>query len=358
VAVIEFHFEQTSQKITSHDVSVIVQGPVVSGSDHEITTAKSLQSIREYLPAAEIILSTWNVAETTGLDFDQLVISTDPGAQRRPDGLPFNLNRQITSTLAGLAKATRPFAVKMRTDCALTGDAFLSLPRQQPPRFEKTRIFSERVLIIEIYTRNSVDQPPHLFHPSDIFQFGRSADLRTLWDCELHANSQVGPTCSTWRFSPEQFIWLSCLRRVGGLNFCLPHFQAFSMRLAVESEISIVNNFAIYSCATANVTLPPKLQRSNPEAVLSQTDWQHLCFIYSRQWRARLRWMRFAFHQLGYGSEHEKLFKFAVLMLGIFALLPIAYVEGFSIDAISLTGCVLLLYFIGKKFGHDAVFRQ
>ena len=50
------------EKITSRDISVVVQGPI-----HKGRTKKCLQSIRKNLPEAEIILSTWDDNCTTGL---------------------------------------------------------------------------------------------------------------------------------------------------------------------------------------------------------------------------------------------------------------------------------------------------
>lgn len=57
------------------DISVIVQGAI-----NKNETIKCLQSIRHYLPGAEIILSTWEGSNITDLDYDNLILSKDPGA--------------------------------------------------------------------------------------------------------------------------------------------------------------------------------------------------------------------------------------------------------------------------------------
>ena len=57
------------------DISVIVQGAI-----NKNETIKCLQSIRQYLPGAEIILSTWEGSNITDLDYDNLILSKDPGA--------------------------------------------------------------------------------------------------------------------------------------------------------------------------------------------------------------------------------------------------------------------------------------
>ena len=60
------------------DISVIVQGAI-----NKNETIKCLQSIRQYLPGAEIILSTWEGSNITDLDYDNLILSKDPGAAIR-----------------------------------------------------------------------------------------------------------------------------------------------------------------------------------------------------------------------------------------------------------------------------------
>ena len=49
--------------IDSNDISVIVQGAI-----NKNETTKCLQSIRQYLPGAEILLSTWDGSNITDLE--------------------------------------------------------------------------------------------------------------------------------------------------------------------------------------------------------------------------------------------------------------------------------------------------
>src|ERR1700722_6259048 len=112
--------------LSARDISVVVQGPIASKGPGKISTAECVESIRRCLPGAEVILSTWEGADVSDLDFDVLVKSQDPGPQFRPDGVFFNLNRQIVSTLGGLKKVTRLYAVKMRSDSQLTHIGFLA----------------------------------------------------------------------------------------------------------------------------------------------------------------------------------------------------------------------------------------
>jgi hypothetical protein len=78
--------------INHNDISVIVQGAI----DKDLTK-KSLESIRAFMPEAEIILSTWEDSDLTSLDYDKLVLSKDPGFIKV--NLLGNTNRQIVGRL-------------------------------------------------------------------------------------------------------------------------------------------------------------------------------------------------------------------------------------------------------------------
>ena len=137
--------------IDSSEISVVVQGAI---SDK--FTKRVLVSIRKYLPKSEIILSTWKGSDVSDLDYDQLVLSKDPGTKiLLNNNIPLNLNRQITSTLNGLRKATRKFALKIRTDIELTSDSFLNYFNKYNDYDYSYKFFQNRILMCEKYIRYS-----------------------------------------------------------------------------------------------------------------------------------------------------------------------------------------------------------
>ena len=109
-------------KIQSSDISVVVQGAV----DRELAP-KCLTSIRKYLPKAEIILSTWEGTDVSGLDYDMVLFNKDPGAVDLLwfDGRKNNGNRQLYSTQEGIKKTSRKYILKIRTDLFLENANFL-----------------------------------------------------------------------------------------------------------------------------------------------------------------------------------------------------------------------------------------
>lgn len=148
-------------------ISVVIQGAVGPITRHTIL------SIRQFLPGAEIILSTWEQSDLGELQADRVVLSRDPGGlpgikKRLPE--PNNVNRQIVSTAAGLARATRPYAVKIRADAYLIHAGFLNFD------------VAERIAVCSFFTLDPTMFEHVPYHISDWFQFGPTALLQQYWD--------------------------------------------------------------------------------------------------------------------------------------------------------------------------------
>ena len=124
--------------INNADITVVVQGPVVASPDRRMDegiTEKCLASIREHLPEAKILLSTWVGQPIEGLDYDELLLNEDPGSnvtEYGVDGKPdaSNNNRQIVSSRNGLARVKTAYAMKLRSDNYLTGAQFKELQQR------------------------------------------------------------------------------------------------------------------------------------------------------------------------------------------------------------------------------------
>lgn len=177
--------------IQPNEVSVVIQGPVVGirSSDGRVSSAtcEVLGSVREFLPGAEVILSTWRGQDLEGLVYDKLVISEDPGASGdRAVSSSANIFRQIRSSHAGLSHATRRYALKLRSDTALTSPAFLDCWDSLRSKAMKPVIFEERILVSAIFTPNPL-YCPSPYWVSDFFAFGRCGDVQKLWNIPFAA---------------------------------------------------------------------------------------------------------------------------------------------------------------------------
>lgn len=255
-----------TNRISSALISVVVQGPVLGNSSdtpEERYTKRSLQSIRVFLPQAEIILSTWKGADVAGLEFDKIVFNDDPGAcEYHGGGGRNNVNRQIVSTFNGMRIASRDYVLKLRSDSVLTGSGFLDYFGHFPQRSAKS-VFAEKVVAS---SRGSFIPNYRMLHscyfPSDWFHFGRRADLLDLWDIPLAPEPEtthwLPPGQTPWhdqnprlRFSIEQYIWVSFLKKHFTFRFDSMWDQSDSS--IADSELSIGSNLILISPEQASI---------------------------------------------------------------------------------------------------------
>lgn len=237
--------------IDSSEISVVVQGPV------RPDTAESLSSVRRVLPRAEIIFSTWGDEKADGLPFDKIVRSRMPPAyaQHIRTGILNNLNRLIRSTKAGVAKAERPYLLKIRSDLVLTDDRFLHAFEDFPAEGPR-KVFSRRVVVPLIYSRTGYRGFCTPFHLSDWAAFGLSEDLRpfylnmqevddpafTQYFLGREKETPYGPTLL--RMAPEQYQAFSAFQRHFH-DADMPDCSVVTEKLSCASDEYIVSNFII-----------------------------------------------------------------------------------------------------------------
>lgn len=253
-------------------ISVVVQGPVVPGR-----TEETLSSIRQFLPGAELILSTWKGSDVSGLSPDVLVLSDDPGAVPAMVSSQ-NINRQIRSTANGLAHAVRPYAIKLRSDCFLRNaecltwfDRARSCPRPISPC-----VFNERVIICRHFTRNPA-RSGILAHPSDIFSLGKVEDLRRLWSVPFA--TELG-ACT------EQYVWLTCLKS-DEQHLRLTDQLRFTLANIWMSERALLANFYVVEASEVGLEIPVRTA-NNPlplfrvDTCYTRAEWENLSGLYCR----------------------------------------------------------------------------
>lgn len=242
------------------DITVVVQGPVQTFQDRpqepNITT-KCLQSVRTFLPGAKIILSTWPDQDLSGLDYDELVITPDPGPNSRnytEEGEPqqYNNNRQIVSSREGLKRVTTKYTVKLRSDNFLTSNKFVELQQRYTKRSELYTLFKERVVVSDVFTRKYAKGFPVAFHVSDFFYFGCSEDVLALWSMPLFENYQSDDSRILHKGYPNfmldctQALFLSALQQLDS-SIELEHLLDNDKVKLEQSEQIIANNLVFAS---------------------------------------------------------------------------------------------------------------
>jgi hypothetical protein len=276
--------------VSNADITVVVQGPVQTFRDREQEegiTQKCLESVRRHLPGAHIVLSTWPEQDLEGLDYDELVISPDPGPNIRyfkANGEPqlFNNNRQIVSTKEGLKRVRTPYAIKLRSDNFLTSTNFVELQSRYPARSENFRFLQERVVVSNVFTRKYAKGFPVAHHLSDFFYFGRTEDLISLWDLDLLENAtdiieeNEVSYLSTFPIDCTQMLWLRALSKFDPDIFLRGLLDNPSEKLE-ESDHIYANNLVIASPEELGLGLCQKFlgtaRISRPRGRCAQ--WQH-----------------------------------------------------------------------------------
>jgi hypothetical protein len=169
-------------KLKSADITVVFQGAVAAhASESGPTLLECVRHTRRALPNARYVLSTWEGSELPrGLPVDEVVYSKDPGALpsiKFRVQQPNNINRQITSTSAGLATVRTTYAVKLRSDTFLRHAGFLDYYLKYARYVHADAMVFNKFFTVDPYVFEQM-----AFHLSDWFQFGPTEAMRQYWD--------------------------------------------------------------------------------------------------------------------------------------------------------------------------------
>lgn len=285
------------QGLSTRDIAVIVQGPLMDGEVN--IAARALRSVLEHLPGAQVILSTHDDIE--GLHFEGvLVVQAQPARQFTDvNGNQNNVNKLISSMVGGLAQVDREFCIKLRTDHVLGSAAIVDCLDSVEREAAEARLFSSRVSVSNLFLRNPC-KVPYLFHLTDTVQFGRTTDLRTLWNIQPISDSALflkdGPRINplgtfqgytSFRLLPEQAIFLQFAQKQG-LQLDLEHISHTSFELFNAWEELLAENFEVFDWHDLGI-LPPKRFLTapySPGSLMTREDLQTLRFSRSPLARA------------------------------------------------------------------------
>ena len=267
--------------IQSKDISIVVQGAI-----NKIETEKCLKSIKKFLPDAQVILSTWEGSDVSFLEglYDILILNKDPGAgyyyKTESDVKYNNLNRQLVSTQNGLKKASRTYAMKIRSDIIFNSDKFLSFFDSFPVRNPQFSLFNHKILtssfcsrfVINDFVGKSFTDFKLLFHISDWWFFGLREDLKE--DLQMYFDVPLvkEPEFSNYynleenkdkfnpfnmavcylQFPPEQYFAVKCFEKhVENLN--IEHSGDTSDEKFEQARQYIINNFIFLEYSDSDI---------------------------------------------------------------------------------------------------------
>lgn len=257
--------------VNQTDITVVVQGAVCS------RTKEALLSAKKHLPDSHLILSTWSGSNLNGLEYDELVLSEDPGFHwysNQPNGKKNNVNRQIISTFNGLRRSETTYSLKIRSDFVLTGHEFLKYFNQFTKSDQRYRVFEKKILSCVFFARDPRWKNSYPFHPSDIAFFGLTTDLLNLFDVPLMTQEES----THCKYVPEQHLWINCLIK-NGHKIDLKHQKQISKKIIEDTEKYAVSNFLHLDWEQFNLSAPKHLRdfdQCNLQNVITYVEWQRL----------------------------------------------------------------------------------
>ncbi|MEG0866464.1 MAG: WavE lipopolysaccharide synthesis family protein [Hafnia sp.] len=249
-------------------LTIVFQGPTGEPGMLSPEVRDNILQTRRFFPDAEMIVSSWRMTSVAdealqrAMDAIQvrLILSDDPGVIIGSDEAGeyrCNVNRLLCSSRAGLVAATRPLAVKIRTDSRLNGRELecainrYVVQRGGPERHPHYQIFRDRVINASWFARDARGSLPFLYHPGDILLAGRTEDLRLFFSAplagaELFQPSSIPGVWIPWRYVPEQWLWVHAIRNVSGRTVYQGGLRYTEQELH-DSECYFLNNFVPFS---------------------------------------------------------------------------------------------------------------
>jgi hypothetical protein len=260
------------------DISIILQGAWVQPDPRNLSepdTQCIISTWRKLLPSAEIIVSTWHNDHFNPISIDHLILNDDPGPIDtrdfiEPNAPPNNINRQILSTLSGLKRASRKYAIKTRTDLLVDSTNFVDYFFKDKVFEGKYKLLNRRVIIPNFFCVDP-SRSGMCFHYSDLFHFGETFDLLKIWDIDLIDEKKYRNfpnTCynfyggavslSDRMLRPEQYIMVNFLKKYDP-SIKIKHCNDLSWDKFIKSEKYLVNNFNVYDYKKLNIRLPNRM---------------------------------------------------------------------------------------------------
>lgn len=291
--------------IDSSQISVVIQGLTLFNAEKpDCPFNTCIRSIRAHLPRAEIIVSTWAGQKCDSTFVDKVIYNEEIGTIHNAVDQPWNFNKMVISTRSGLSQVSRNYCLKFRADLSLTGSEFFWLPNRRPCTSDEYSIFSRQIVMSNLFARDPASHTALLFHISDIALFGRTEDLRDLWNRDLIAESDIRVPVGlySWvhylgytglRMCPEQALIIGWLNSHGH-HLSIPFPSHLSQRNCRISEVALSTNFFLVNWETSGINFPAKFfeDRKFVDSIYEATYFNDLRTAYQQRSFALSRYLQ------------------------------------------------------------------
>jgi hypothetical protein len=253
--------------IHDEQICFIVQGPIYRTED--VSTRKTLNSIRKYFPKSYIILSTWKNENISDLDYDNLVLNEDVGGIKmldiwRESLINVNTNRQILSTMNAIKTTNKAYVAKIRSDALITNNNLKKLLNYKYEKFENT-YFENRILSLpalnpkkpliggkkmKIYSTITLPDWYFIGQYNDMYNF---FDIELQNEIDLKGEKIKGSYCLQNNLSSEQYFFYKFLKK----NDQEIKIQVSENKIVNDIEKTeklLVSNFSFHSSEKLGIT--------------------------------------------------------------------------------------------------------
>lgn len=273
--------------IKSNEICVVVQGPVYGKTNDcyaNQITRRSCESIRKYLPNAEIILSTWEGSTVNELDYDRLVLNKDPGSIEMlldKEIRQYNTNRMIVSSKNGVRLSKKKYCLKMRSDMILEGTDFIEYFGKYTAS-NIGKIVEKRIVTL---SGNNYERTGQLFQINDWFEFGLTCDLQKRWEIEEQYYISKEDTNIYSRkdnLSPEQYVWISFAKKNSYYSE-LSNFK--SNQLTTKKTIELFYQFVAENLVLCSANNLKVKSLKHPKRFYGRRDFMKMTYFTHNEWK-------------------------------------------------------------------------
>jgi hypothetical protein len=196
--------------IDSKKISVVVSGPILGTKDEpKCFTQKACESVRKFLPDAELILSTWEDSDCEGITCDILIKSKDPGKCFK------NINRQICSRLAGLKAVNREYVLAIRSESEIINLDFIDMIDKYTLHGGEFGFLENRIVTQAFFPASRMG----LFHMGDWYFWGHTKDVLEFWNLPYFDEEKYNKYDDDIFYNPHRYFITAFVKKYYDLKF-------------------------------------------------------------------------------------------------------------------------------------------
>ncbi len=255
-------------KLDGSNLTIVIQGALSSQNE----TKEIINSYRAILPKSEIIISTWPDFKKLIPKNEIMVISNDPGPIDLSEvggRVNNNFNRQLVSSKYGIAKSSRTFSFKARSDLAALNNNIFKIFNEiiiSSEKINKPYFQNKPLLLISNESSKKPSLSKSFLHFCDWFILSETKEVRKIFDMnivnkanllfdKLEEIPKIYEICNIpkEKWSAETFMWVNYLKHY--YDFQMLHEYDVSNEIVKIHDKFVSNNLIILDSKKAGLKI-------------------------------------------------------------------------------------------------------